>query len=276
MMHSDKAMERGMTIKAGVAGVGAMGGAVCRALAAGKIPGMRLAAFSEKDEEKARRAVSADIPNLDFTALAETCDLVVETLSPDAVPALARAVLARGRTLVMISSAALLRFPEIRTLAEQGAGRLIVPSGALAGIDGVRALASMGMRSATIRSTKKPLAYEGAPFIVESGIDLARIAVPTRLFSGNALEAAKAFPSNVNVAATLGLAGLGQEETRVEVWADPAASGNMHEIEVRGDYSAITARIENMPDPQNPKTSMLAAHSIIACLRQMTEKVSVV
>jgi aspartate dehydrogenase len=259
------------TIKVGIAGTGAIGTAVGNALAAGEIEGMELAFISE-----IRGSTPFSVPNLSFAELAEKSDLIVECLSPDSVPALANEALSRGKTIVMISSAALLRFPDIMARANAGEGRIIVPSGALGGIDGVRALKSMGLRSAVIRSTKKPMAYDGAPYIAAQKIDLGAITVPTCIFSGNALDAAKAFPANVNVAATISLAGLGPEHTKVEVWADPEAPGNTHEITVRGEYSTFTGRIENQPDPKNPKTSMLAAHSIIACLQQMTEKVSVI
>ena len=254
--------------KIGVAGVGAIGGAVCRALTDNKIRQCTLHAISDLQDKPA-----FDVPNLDFEQLCTQCDIIVEALVPDAAPDLARTALTHGKTIIMISSAALLRFPDLLDLAEQSAGRILVPSGALSGIDGVNALHSMGITSATIRSTKKPMAYDGAPHIIDNDIDLTAITQPQCLFEGNALDAAKAFPANVNVAATLSLAALGPENTFVEVWADPAAPGNSHEIDVQGAYSSTKGRVDNRPDPDNPKTSMLAAHSIIATLKSMTEKV---
>lgn len=258
-----------MTYKIGVAGVGAIGKTVCAALLNGDIADMDLTAVAETGP------VPFDVPNLPFAKLAETCDIICECLPPDIVPALAQDVLSRGKTLIMISSAALLRFPDIKKWAKEGQGRIIVPSGALFGLDGVAALRSMGIKTAQIRSTKKPLSYAGAPYIEQEQIDLNAIETATCIFSGNALAAAKAFPANVNVAATLSLAGLGPENTTVEVWADPAAQGNTHEITVTGEYSTLTARVDNIPDPANPKTSMLAAHSVIAALRQMTDDITV-
>lgn len=260
-----------MTIKAGMAGVGAIGTVVCNSLINNDINRMSLVAISD-----IRKDLPFDVPNVSFAELAEKADVVIEALPPDAVPALAKEVLSRGKTLVMISGASLLRFPEIRDWAEKSMGRIIVPSGALAGIDGVRALNSMGLKSASIRSTKKPKGFEGAPYIVKEKIDLSKIIKPQRIFAGNAYDAAQAFPANVNVAAILSLAGLGPEKTTVEVWADPDAKGNIHEIALEGKFTNFTARTENQPDPANPKTSILAAHSIIAALRQMTEKISVI
>lgn len=259
-----------MSIKTGVAGVGAIGGIVCEALAEGRIEGMELVAVAES-----RGQTRFDVPHMDFPALAAAADIIVEALPPDIVPLLAKEVLSRGKTLVLISSAALLRFPEIRQMAETGAGRIMVPSGSLGGVDAVRGLYSMGIEKAVIRSTKPPRAYEGAPYIVEKSIDLGAITQKQLLFSGKASDVARAFPANTNVAVTFSLAGRGPEETEVEVWADPAATGNSHEITVESAFSRLNARIDNRPSPDNPKTSLLAAHSIIACLRQMTAKIAV-
>ena len=147
--------------------------------------------------------------------------------------------------------------------------RVLVPSGALAGLDGVKGLKELGIEKSVIASTKPPRGFEGAPYVDKMGINLAQIESKTRIFEGSALEAAKGFPANVNVAATLSLAGIGAEQTRVEIWADPQAKGNSHEITVTGEFSTLHARIENRPDPANPKSSMLAAQSIVAVLRDM-------
>ena len=112
--------------------------------------------------------------------------------------------------------------------------------------------------------------------VVDCGIDLTQITEPTLLFEGSAREAARAFPANVNVAATLSLAGIGPERTRVAVWADPVASGNSHEIEVATDLCTLSATVASQPDPANPKSSVLAAQSVIAALRSQTDCVAVV
>lgn len=255
----------GSVERIGVAGVGAIGGAVCRALLSESgIPGLRLAAVADL------RPPGLPVPCLDFDGLAEAADLVVECLPAAAVPALARAVLGRGKTLMLVTSAALLLYPDIRAQAEAGRGRILVPAGALAGIDGVLALANLGIVEARIRSTKPPRAYEGAPHVVAANIDLAAVHEPLLLFEGSAYEAARAFPANVNVAATLSLAGIGPEQTRVEVWADPFATGNTHEIRVDSELCTLRASVTSQPDPANPKSSVLAAQSAIAALRSRT------
>ncbi|MGB4056992.1 MAG: aspartate dehydrogenase domain-containing protein [Alphaproteobacteria bacterium] len=257
-----------MTKKIGIAGLGAIGGAVARALTTGDgICDMTLEAVSDVRPD----APTFGAPNVTFEDLAARCDLVVECLPPDAVPSLTKAVLPKNREMILISASALLLHPEIMDHLRVSKGRILVPSGALAGIDGVRAMAQIGIKKARIATTKKPIGFTGAPFIMNNNIDLSRIDKKRLLFSGNALEAAKGFPANINVAVTLSLAGIGPEKTAVEIWADPLAKGNIHEIEVQSTYSTITARVENQPDPANPKSSMLAAQSIVALLRGMTE-----
>ncbi len=259
-----------MTQTIGIAGLGAIGSAVGRALQKG-IDGLDWIAASDirpNDE-------FAAIPLVDFDTLSARCDIIVECLPPKAVPELARAVLKENKTLVLISSCALLMYPEIKDIHETSTSRIIVPSGALLGLDGVKALKKLGIKKSIIASTKPPMGFSGAPYVDEMGIDLTQIEKRTRLFHGNALEASKGFPANVNVAATLSLAGIGPADTEVEIWADPDAKGNTHEITVSGEFSTINARIENAPDPANPKSSMLAAQSIVAALEDINNAVVV-
>ena len=256
------------TVKIGIAGCGALGSIVARALVDG-IAGFELIAISDVDNK------DFGVPNLSFADLAVACDLVVECLPPAVVPALAADVLKRDKDLLMISACAILLSPEIKDMAHASAGRILVPSGALCGLDAVSALAYAGIDHAKIASTKPPRGFAGAPYVVDNAVDLAAIKEKILLFQGNAFEAAKAFPANVNVAATLSLAGIGPADTIVEVWADPHASGNRHEISVQGGSSTITSTVENTPDPDNPKSSMLAGYSIIATLKKQTQSIVV-
>jgi aspartate dehydrogenase len=250
-----------MVEKVGIAGVGALGGIVVKALQSG-LHGYVLDCISDL------KSPDLGVPNVGFEELAERCDIIVECLPPREVPALAEAVLYKGKTLVLISSCALVLYPELNQLVKNNSGRVIVPSGALSGLDGVLAMREDGIEEAKIISTKPPKGFTGAPYIVEKNISLDGIRNRFMIFSGNVMEAAKAFPANVNVAASLALAGIGPERTQVEVWADPDASGNSHEIYVKGSGSVIQAKIENVPDPSNPKSSMQAGHSIVAALRK--------
>lgn len=248
----------------GIAGLGAIGKAVYKSLENG-IDGLSLKAVSELSPPS-----NLSVPNLSFEKLCQECDLIIECLPPAQVPELCKHSFACGKDIIVISACALLMFPEVLKQHKASKSRIFVPSGALIGMDGVTALAHLGIKSAHIATNKKPAGYEGAPYITEQNIDLSTITERTRLFQGNALEAAKAFPANVNVAATLSLAGIGPENTQVEIWADPDAKGNAHEIFVESEFSTMSARVENRPDPSNPKSSMLAAQSIIALLHGMS------
>ena len=195
-----------MTQKLGIAGVGAIGSAVGRALNNG-IDGFVLEAISDPDPKG-----DFGVPNVGFDVLAEMCDLVVECLPAEIVPQLAEKVFAANKDIIFISSAALLIYPQIVNLHKKSESLAHLPSGALCGLDGVKAMKEMGIESATILSTKKPTGFIGAPHIVQNNIDLLSINENELLFEGNALDAAKGFPANINVAATLSLAGLGPEK----------------------------------------------------------------
>ncbi len=261
---------RKTAIKVGIAGTGALGSIVARALIAG-IEGYKLEALSDQTPSK-----EFNLPYVSFEELAERCDLIVECLPAAAVPDLCRAVFEKGKDLILISSCAALIYPEVLEMQKESGSRIIVPSGALTGLDGVKALKELGIKSAKIASTKAPRGFASAPYIVENNIDLRAITEKTRLFAGNAREAAAGFPANVNVAATLSLAGIGPDATQVEIWADPDAKGNTHELEVIGELSHITSCIQNKPDPNNPKSSTLAGASIVSVLKGFTAPVTVI
>lgn len=247
--------------KVGIAGIGAIGSAVVKAFQNG-MHGQELIAISDIKTD-----LDIDLPNVNFEELADQCDLIIECLPPEQVAKLAKIVLAKNKDLIVISSSALLLYPEILKNHALSTGRIIVPSGALIGLDGVSALKNLGIQKAKIASTKPPMGFAGAPHVDKNGIDLGEISEKTCLFKGNAIEAAAGFPANVNVAATLALASIGAENVQVEVWADPEVKGNRHEIKLESAFSVMQASVQNRPDPANPKTSVLAAQSIIAVLK---------
>ncbi len=254
-----------MTIKIGVAGIGAIGNAVCKAITTQPDFGdMVLDCISDPAPTN-----TYSVDNVNFEELVERSDLIIECLPANIVPKLAALTFSANKDIIFISSAALLIYPEIIENLNNASSKAYLPSGALCGLDGVRAMKEMGINSAKIASTKPPMGFAGAPFIVETNLDLNAITETTLIFEGNAFDAARGFPANVNVAATLSLAGIGAQDTRVEIWADPLAKGNAHEITVQSDYSTMTSRIENLPDPANPKSSVLAAQSIVATLKSM-------
>jgi aspartate dehydrogenase len=154
--------------------------------------------------------------------------------------------------------------------AKASGARILVPTGALLGLDAVRAVAEGKVESVRITTRKPPKGLAGAPYLTEHNINVEAITTPTRIFEGNAREAIKGFPANVNVAVALSLAGIGPDRTRVEIWADPTVTRNTHTIEVVSDSSDLTMTIRNIPSVETPATGKVTALSAIAALRRLT------
>jgi aspartate dehydrogenase len=132
-----------------------------------------------------------------------------------------------------------------------------------------------GLDEVVLTTSKPPRALAGAPYFAERGVDVGSVRERTVIFEGPAIEAVRHFPANVNVAATVSLAGIGPERTRVRVVADPSLAGNVHELSARGAFGEMTLRLANLPSPDNPKTSLLACLSPLACLRRLADPIQV-
>jgi len=163
----------------------------------------------------------------------------------------------------------LLAHPELIELAERSGGQIIVPTGALLGLDAVSAAAEGRIESVQMITRKPPNGLAGAPYLIDNKISVEGLTSALRVFKGTARDAAAAFPANVNVVAALSLAGIGPDRTVIEIWADPGVSRNCHEIRVESDSARFTMSIENVPS-ENPKTGRITALSVIAALRKLT------
>ncbi|MGA7537683.1 MAG: aspartate dehydrogenase [Steroidobacteraceae bacterium] len=259
-----------------VGGLGAIGYSVAEAVDR-EPAGLRLAAVSARDLDRARiRTEHFRRPPAVVTpqALAE-CQIVVEAAPVAAFDSIVIPALEQGRTIIIASASALLARLHLLERAHATGASLIVPSGALAGLDAIRAAAIGMLESVTLETRKPPASIAGAPYLLHHGIDLTGITSPTCVFRGNAREAAAGFPANANVAAALALAGIGSERTRVEIWADPNVKRNTHTVRAVADCATLTFCIESVPSPDNPRTSRLAAQSVLACLRSMVAKLRV-
>jgi aspartate dehydrogenase len=154
------------------------------------------------------------------------------------------------------------------SVARASGGQIIVPTGALIGLDAVSAAAEGDIRSVHMITRKPVKGLVGAPYLVENNIDVESIKQPLLLFEGTARAAAAGFPANLNVAVALSLAGIGPDRTTLEIWADPALERNIHRIEVDADSARFSMAIENIPS-ENPRTGRITALSVISCLRKM-------
>ena len=199
-------------------------------------------------------------------------DLVVECASQNAVLSHGPEVLGAGIDLMVISVGAFADPALADGLANavQASGaRVIIPAGALAGLDAIAAASSDALDSVTLLTRKPPSAWAGAPGVAD--LDLAAVQDAMVIFSGSARAAAQAFPKNANVAAALALAGIGMDATQVTLVADPEATRNSHHVEAHGAFGRLTVEVEAEPSPDNPKTSHLAALSIIRMLDRLTD-----
>jgi aspartate dehydrogenase len=164
---------------------------------------------------------------------------------------------------------------EIKSLAKKNNLRVYVPSGAIVGLDGIKSANVLDIDKVILK-TRKPLkSFEGAPFFEKNKIDLKNIKRPTVIYEGSAKEAVKLFPQNINVAASLSLAGIGPERTIIQIIADPNIDKIVHEIIVEGKFGMLHTKTENIPYPDNVKTSYLAALSAVATLKKVNEPIQV-
>ncbi len=261
-----------MTLRVGIAGLGTIGWVVAQALDRG-VPGLLLAAVSSGASGKAADKIArldGQVPLVPIDALAASCDVIVECAPPAAFSAIAEAAITRSRCLVTVSGAALLEVPELIEAAKAHNARIILATGALLGFDAVRAAAEGEIHSARMVTRKPPASLLKAKYVVENAIDLSALTEPLRLFRGSAREGARLFPTSVNVAAALGLAGIGPDRTMLEIWADPTRTRNCHRIEVDACSARLILEIENVPTVENPGTGRITALSMIAALRGLT------
>jgi aspartate dehydrogenase len=258
-------------LRIGIVGAGTMGLLIARAVAAGEVHA-RLVAVSDLDVGRAR-ALADSLARVPIVAslreLAREADLIVESAGASAVADVLSEAIAAERDALILSVGGLIDLGDLIERAGRAGTTIHCPSGAIAGLDAVRAAAIGTIESARITTRKPPAGLVGAPYLAERGVDLSSLTTPTVVFEGSARDACRAFPANVNVSAALALAGIGVDRTRVRLVADPGVTRNTHEIEVRGDFGVLRTSTENVPS-ENPRTSLLAARSAIALLRNLT------
>ena len=260
-----------------VGGLGAVGLTVARSLDAG-VDGLRLVAVAARARAQAEAKLCSVRNRPSITtpaALAEDAEIVVECLPAAAFAAIARPAIARGCIFVPISVGQLLFHDDLIDEAANTGARILVPTGALIGLDAVRAAAEGRIDRVRLRTRKPPAGLKGAPYLAKASIALDGLSEPLKVFAGTAREGVAGFPANVNVAAALSLAGIGPDRTELEIWADPTISRNIHEIEVEAEAASFTMQIENQPSAENPATGKITALSVVAALRGLVAPLKV-
>ena len=264
-------------LQVGLLGVGAIGRTIALALDQKQVEA-DLVALADQDSERAR-ILSSELmshpPVVSLEEMLERSELAVEAASQAALEAFVPQALDRGRDMLIMSVGGLLGRQEWFRQAEQKGCRIYVPSGAIAGLDGIKS-ASIGRIEAAELTSRKPVAaLRGSKYVVDRGIQLDDLKEDTIIFEGPAEEAARAFPQTSNVAASLRLAVEPSVPVCVRVIAVPGGNENVHEIGVRGEFGRLSLRVENVPSKTNPRTSQLAAFSAIATLRNLTRSLHV-
>jgi aspartate dehydrogenase len=259
----------GADLRVAIAGLGPIGKKVAEALDRG-IDGLVLSAVSAQHPEKHRDwlgNLTTSPAVLPIEKLSDVADIVIECAPARLVRSIVAPFVIKGKTAIVLSAGALLENEDLIELAKQNDGQIVVPTGALIGLDAVTAAAVGEIHSVRMVTRKPVQGLAGAPYLIENNIDIEQIKEPLRIFDGTAREAAKGFPANLNVAVALSLAGIGPDRTRLEIWADPALTRNVHRVEVESDSARFSMSIENIPS-ENPKTGRITALSVIAFLRK--------
>lgn len=262
----------GKTLSVAIGGLGTIGLAVARRLDEG-IEGLSLAAVSARDRGRAESRMvefRQPPPVVGLHDLAERADIVIECAPATVFTEIAGPALDAGRIFMPLSIGQLLAHPDYADRARATGARIIVPTGALLGLDAVRAAAEGEIHAVSMVTRKPPGGLAGAPYLAEHGISLDGLTAPLKIFEGSARDGARGFPANVNVAAALSLAGIGPDRTRLEIWADPAVTRNTHRIRIDADSACFEMTIENVPSAENPRTGRITALSVIAALRGLT------
>lgn len=258
----------------GLIGYGSIGKAVGEAARAGRAGDVRVASVLVRKVAD-YLSVYPDMVDL-FTDdpdrfFAQQTDVVVETAGHEALRNYAVRALTSGMDYLTVSVGALADEATLSAVLEAArlsGHRVLIPSGAIAGLDAITAAAVGGLEEVTITSRKPPEAWKGT--IVEQQLDLDSVTEPICVYEGAARDAARLFPQNVNVQAALALAGIGMDKTSSRVFADPTVRHNTHEITARGEFGEVHVTISNVPTDDNPKTGRITAMSVVKAIRNLT------
>lgn len=262
-------------LKIGIVGCGAIGGGIARYISKGLKKDCQLTGLYDIQYgrvEKLRRELSTGpIGKGSLKALLKSCDLMIEAVNANSAREIVREALLNKRDVIAMSVGKLLDAQDLFDLARKRGCHLLIPSGAIAGIDAIKSASLARIRKINL-TTRKPLnGFANTPYLFRKGIDLAAIKKETVLFKGNVDSAVKVFPQNINVAATLALASQAKDKITVCIMTSPEYKNNSHEVEIIGDFGRIVTRTDNVVSPENPKTSYLAVLSGMQTLKQFCQ-----
>jgi aspartate dehydrogenase len=256
-----------------VIGCGAIGTTIARAI--DEMPEIETIYLTDRSKECATR-LQEKVKKVrfvpDIVPILNDIELVVEAASQDAARYYAPLALSAGVD-VLIMSVGVFQDEEFQSdtfrLAKRKSAKIFIPSGAIGGIDALCAASLEHIDEVTLTTTKPPSAFGPNPYLESKGIKASELRERTEIFYGTAREAVKHFPQNINVAATISLAGIGFEKTRIRIMCDPQVQTNEHHLKAKGKFGELDAVTRNVPSPRNPKTSYLAALSAISAIKKI-------
>jgi len=256
----------------GIIGCGVIGTGIAEFIQRSMRKKARIVAVCDIDLKKAKalskkikpRPVITDIGNL-----IKKSDLIIEAAGSKISGRIAQNAVSHKKDVLIMSTGGLLKKTALFKKARTKGCSVYIPSGAVCGLDGLRSAASGKIKKVVLTTRKPPGGLKGAPYLKKRDIQIEKIKKETLIYSGNAEEAVKYFPKNVNVAATLSLSGIGPKRTKVRIITSPRYTKNIHELEVSGEFGRLFTRVENVPSKKNPKTSQLAIFSALAKLKEV-------
>jgi aspartate dehydrogenase len=264
--------------KVGIIGCGTIGSAVAKAVAKRFSRYAVVAYICDRNKEKAiglRNVLGRSVKITSVVHLIRMSDVVIEAASPVVAADVVPQSLKLGKKVVVMSVGGLLGVRNLFDRVRKSRGRVWVPSGAITGVDGLMAASQAKVRSVRLVTRKPPKGLCDAPYFEKRRFPVLHGKEERCVFKGSALQAARAFPQNINVAAVLSLAGLGPQRTQVEIWTSHAYRFNQHEVSVEGDFGSMKTVTTNIPSPENPKTSYLAILSLIALLKEIFSSIEI-
>ena len=267
-------------LKVGIVGCGAIGSSLARYIVKSLKGKASLVRVFDRDAARARLLLRL-LPGRGIRSaktldeLVAVSDLVVECAHADAARGICRRALSQGKDVMVLSAGGIVdSFAGLRRLALRRRARLYVPSGALAGIDALKAVRIAGITKVTLTTRKHPRSLQGVAYLREKGIRLDRLRKERVVFSGPVRRAVRHFPQNINVAAILSLAGGAPDKTRITIIASPSIKRTMHEVSITSASGTVTTLTVNELHPDNPKTSYLAVLSASSMLHNLVDSVT--
>lgn len=228
-----------------------------------------------RSQDLAKRLKRVNTVKKSLSELIRSCDFLIEAINSDETGAIIHKAIRAKRSVLAMSIGKLLNSQNLFRLAERNKSAILLPSGAIAGLDAIKAASLVSIDRIALTTRKPPSGFVKSKYIRQKGIDLNAIKTETIVFDGTVDEAVEAFPENINVAATLALASGVKNRIRVRIMIDPDLKQNSHEVEAIGEFGRITSRTENVVCPDSTKTSYLAALSAIRTLKQYFQAVKV-